>query len=117
MTANEARTALAPYASSRVLELANAKETFCGYEQPDLQNLWRSLAPKLVPYSRHFCQEDATPDSCVGPRPGCVPFYAPCCHGAPGRHFPCKYLVPAPEFPADASSPPHFCKGRPSGGA
>ena len=34
MTANEARTALAPYASSRVLELANAKETFCGYEQP-----------------------------------------------------------------------------------
>ena len=83
-----------------------------------------------------------------------MPYYAPCCHGAPGRHFPCKYLVQAPGlpsnpspnhnhspgpspkpspkpkpkpkpkpnlaqapgFPSDASNPPDFCKGRPSGG-
>ena len=116
MTAAEARTALAPFAESRVLELGNAQETFCGYEQPGLASLWRGLAPRLIPYSRHFCQEDATPDACVGPRPGCVPYYAPCCHGAPGRHFPCKYLVPPPGFPSDASAPPDFCKTRPSGG-
>lgn len=116
MTAAEARTALAPFAESRVLELGNAKETFCGYEQPGLASLWRGLAPRLIPYSRHFCQEDATPDACIGPRPGCVPYYAPCCHGAPGRHFPCKYLVPPPGFPSDASAPPDFCKARPSGG-
>ena len=45
-----------------------------------------------------------------------MPYYAPCCHGAPGRHFPSKYLVPPPGFPADASAPPDFCKARPSGG-
>jgi hypothetical protein len=39
-----------------------------------------------------------------------VPFYAPCCHGAPGRHFPCEHLIPAPAFYGDANSNrPPFC--------
>ena len=114
MTSNEARRALAHLSSTRVIELANAKDQFCGFEQPDLANLYKGLAPKLIPYHRHFCQEDATPTSCVGPRAGCVPFYAPCCHGAPGRHFPCKYLVEPPPFPHDANKPPDWCAGRPA---
>ena len=112
MTADEARAALAPLADKRVIELGNAFEVFCGFEQTSLAQQFSDVAKRLVPYSRHFCQEDATPQSCVGPRPGCVPFYAPCCHGAPGRHFPCKYLVPAPGFQFDARNAPEFCAGR-----
>ena len=47
---------------------------------------------------------------------GCIPFYSPCCGGAPGRHFPCKHLIGPPPFYARASNPPPFCAGRASQG-
>jgi hypothetical protein len=42
----------------------------------------------------------------------CIPFYSPCCHGAPGRHFPCKYLASPPPVYASTGAAP-FCKRRP----
>ena len=112
MTANDAGKLLAPYKGARVIELTYAKDKFCGFEDGTMASQFSHLAPQLVPYSRHFCMEDATPQSCVGPRPGCVPFYSPCCGGAPGRHFPCKHLVPPPAFHSRAIQVPPFCEGR-----
>ena len=110
MTADEARAKLAPYAGARVIELGVARDTFCGFEAPSQSSMFEALAPQLVPYSRHFCYEDGFKVGCRGP--DCIPFYSPCCHGAPGRSFPCKYLQRAPEFYAHASQPPDFCAGR-----
>jgi hypothetical protein len=109
MSANEARAALKPYERTRVLELAVAKDRFCGFEERQEAALWAGLAPALVPYSRHFCYEDG---ACVGPRAGCIPFYSPCCHGTPGRSFPCKFLIGPPPFHSSADKPPPFCEGR-----
>jgi len=87
-----------------VLELAVAKDRFCGFEDGNEARRFGRLVQQLVPYSRHFCYEDGFK---VGT--GGIPFYSPCCHGAPGRHFPCKYLIPPPPFFSDAKSPPQFC--------
>ena len=87
LTANEARAMLKPYAGARVIELALARDRFCGFEDSGQATAFTQLTRELVPYSRHFCMEDEFPTSCVGPRAGCVPFYAPCCGGAPGRHY------------------------------
>jgi len=112
MTADEARTKLQPYAGARVLELAAAKDKFCGFEDSGKASLFDALGPQLVPYSRHFCYEDG---ACVGPKKGCIPFYSPCCHGAPGRSFPCKHLQRPPDFYSRASQPPPFCANRAAG--
>ena len=112
MTANEASTMLKPYASARVLELAVAKDTFCGFEDGVKASLFEKLAPALVPYRRHFCYEDGFRVGCRDP--GCIPFYSPCCGGLPGRHFPCKHLIPPPPFHARAAEEPPFCQGRAS---
>ena len=46
----------------------------------------------------------------MGPGPGAIPFYSPCCHDAPGRHFPCKHLNGPPKFYGDARADrPPFC--------
>ena len=100
---------LQPFAEARVIELAIAKNRFCGFEDTSKASLFASLAPQLVPYSRTFCMEDGF---CVGPRQGCIPFYSPCCHGPPGRSFPCKYLNGPPKFYSRADDPPPFCTGR-----
>jgi len=97
MTSNEARRLLQPYEDSRVIELAVGKDRFCGFEEAAQASVFTRLAPQLVSYSRHFCYEDGFK---VGP--GGIPFYSPCCHGAPGRHFPCVWLHPAPKFYAQA---------------
>ena len=73
------------------------------------------LAPALVPYSRHFCYEDGFKVGCPASQ-GCIPFYSPCCGGAPGRHFPCKHLIPPPAFYSTASDLPSFCANRKSMG-
>lgn len=110
LSASQARQALAPYEQARVIELASAKDKFCGFEDATAGARFARAAESLVPYSRQFCAEDWTPTSCVGPGKGCVPFYAPCCHGAPGRHFPCEHLIAAPAFYGDANSNrPPFC--------
>jgi len=107
MTSNEARRLLQPYEDSRVIELAVGKDRFCGFEEAAQASVFTRLAPQLVSYSRHFCYEDGFK---VGP--GGIPFYSPCCHGAPGRHFPCVWLHPAPKFYAQAETPPPFCANR-----
>ncbi|KAL1518521.1 hypothetical protein AB1Y20_002810 [Prymnesium parvum] len=109
MTQLEARELLKPFEETRVIELAAAKDRFCGFEQESLASTYSALAPQLVGYSRHFCYEDGFK---VGP--GGIPFYSPCCHGAPGRHFPCKWLRPPPDFHPNAHSPPDFCANRKS---
>jgi len=110
MTADEAKKQLAPYAGARVLELAEAKDRFCGFENGAHASLFGTLAPALIPYSRHFCYEDGFRVGCRDP--GCIPFYSPCCGGAPGRHFPCKHLIGPPQFYARASDNPPFCANR-----
>ena len=67
-----------------------------------------------MPYRRHFCYEDGFKVGCR--EAGCIPFYSPCCGGAPGRHFPCKHLVGPPTFYSSASSLPPFCADRASQG-
>jgi len=105
MSADEARRQLAPFASTSVIELANAKNVFCGFEEQREARAFAHLAQSLVPYSRHFCYEDGFK---VGP--GGIPFYSPCCSGAPGRHFPCKFLISPPTFYSTASPRPSICK-------
>jgi hypothetical protein len=107
MTADEAVAKLATHAGTAVLELSAVSDRFCGFEDRNLAPLFDRIAPRLVPYRRHFCYEDGFK---VGP--GGIPFYSPCCHGAPGRHFPCKYLVGPPAFHADARKQPAFCADR-----
>jgi len=114
MTANEAKTMLQPYANTAVLELAVGKDRFCGFEDSSKASLFEALAPALVPYQRHFCYEDGFKVGCRDR--DCIPFYSPCCHGQPGRSFPCKYLVAPPKFYARADSPPDFCRNRASAG-
>jgi len=58
MTANEATSLLKPYAGARVIELAVARDRFCGFEDTSKASLFATLAPALIPYSRHFCYED-----------------------------------------------------------
>ena len=110
MTANEATALLKPYADHRVIELSAAKDRFCGFEDGSKASLFERLAPALIPYSRHFCYEDGGYDA-----GRVVPFYSPCCSGRPGHFFPCKHLVPPPEFYGRASNPPPFCAGRQAG--
>ena len=110
MTANDATTLLEPYANTRVIELKVAKDKFCGFEDRGKAQLFEKLAPTLVPYNRHFCYEDGGYDAGK-----VVPFYSPCCSGRPGKFFPCKHLVPPPQFYAHAAEPPPFCSGRERG--
>jgi len=109
MTQHEAQRLLQPYEDTRVIELAIGKDRFCGFEDASMASAYASLVPQLVGYSRHFCYEDGFK---VGP--GGIPFYSPCCHGAPGRHFPCKWLIPQPQYHPHAHSPPDFCADRAS---
>lgn len=104
MSGEQAARALRPYDSVRVLELSAAHNRFCGFESTRAASQFATVARQLVPYSRHFCYEDGFK---VGP--GGIPFYSPCCHGAPGRHFPCKYLVSPPQIYSEASQHPPFC--------
>ena len=115
MTAEEAKSSLAPYKGARVIELAVARDRFCGFEDASKASLFKTLAPALVPYSRHFCYEDGFKVGCPASQ-GCIPFYSPCCGGAPGRHFPCKHLIPPPAFYSTASDLPSFCANRKSMG-
>ena len=62
-----------------------------------------------MPYNRHFCYEDGFRVGCGA---GCIPFYSPCCGGAPGRHFLCKHLIAPPPNYARASDAPPFCANR-----
>ena len=110
MTANEANELLKPYANTRVIELAVAKDRFCGFEDRTKASAFARLAPSLVPYNRHFCYEDGGYDA-----GRVIPFYSPCCSGRPGHFFPCKHLVPPPQFYSQASDPPRFCDGRAGG--
>ena len=71
------------FRGARVIELAKAKDSFCGFEDGHRASVFSSLAPQLVPYSRHFCYEDGFRVGCR--EAGCIPFYSPCCGGAPGR--------------------------------
>ena len=109
MTADEAKRKLQPYAGARVIELAVARDRFCGFEDASKASMFATLAPSLIPYSRHFCYEDGFRVGCGA---GCIPFYSPCCGGAPGRHFPCKHLIPPPTFYSRAAETPPFCAGR-----
>ena len=45
MTADEARTLLQPYKGARVLELAVARDRFCGFENGAQASLFGTLAP------------------------------------------------------------------------
>ena len=58
MSADEARAALHEHEEVRVLELASAKDSFCGFEQPGPGRAFAKMATQLVPYTRHFCYED-----------------------------------------------------------
>ncbi len=104
-SAEQARAALAPYESARVLEFAGTKRRFCGFESGPWRTRFRELAAAVVPYSRHFCMEDGLK---VGN--GGIPFYSPCCHGLPGRFFPCVHSKPPPTF--DFTNPPDYCAAR-----
>jgi hypothetical protein len=116
MTGDEAKRLLQPFAGARVIELAVARDRFCGFEDSAKASLFGTLVQQLVPYSRHFCYEDGFKVGCPVSQ-GCIPFYSPCCGGAPGRHFPCKHLVGPPAFYSSASQGAPFCADRTSQGS
>lgn len=92
MSASEVRTALAPYASQAVIELADVVDSFCGFDDdPALQRTFLESTHRLLEYKRSpFCYEDHVSG---------VPPYSQCCRPRkPGdAFFPCVDGFDAPE--------------------
>jgi hypothetical protein len=90
MSARAIRSALAPHESAGVLELTDATDIFCGFEDTAVDRAFGEQTRQLLDYKRSpFCYEDGVK----------VPPYSQCCHPRkPGdAFFPCVHCFDAPE--------------------
>ena len=92
LRASELRTALAPYARYAVIELTDAKDAFCGLDNPSEDRTFSLATRRVLEYRRSpFCYEDH-----LSPQP---PPYSQCCRPRkPGdAFFPCVEGFDDPE--------------------
>ena len=90
MSASAVRAALKPYERHAVIELADAVDVFCSFDDDAATDrAFQSISHRLIEYKVSFCYED-------GLR---VPPYSQCCKPRkPGdAHFPCIYGFDDPE--------------------